>query len=367
MPPSKSTNTIKSKGEVKGKVEVKGKSNIKSKSAVTPKGSDNVTVRKSKTTTPKKKSESGETVNASRQDSPRVSTNELELSTAATAEAEELTRKMKELVSGGRTPLKASPSTLEMWSQAEKETKENKPYVMSVSEKKPSISYDKRRESPEVLESGVVGGENTDDKKTICVDKVDSNEVERTEDIDVEESGQTVDTNNSVEEQQQPVSLTLPSSSPTSSLSKGKNTSSDGDSEKLVYKENPVVKASSRPDNVLEVETTDVGYDDDDNNNGDVDSRKAKTGKSSKRDSTIWTSSNKTKHLGKNFNEIMGLVPVTPRPTDLITLTILIGIPVFLFVFFFSALGYGIAVFRFLSNHPDLGAYGFIMAFFIGA
>jgi hypothetical protein len=222
MPPSKSTNTIKSKGEVKGKVEVKGKSNIKSKSAVTPKGSDNVTVRKSKTTTPKKKSESGETVNASRQDSPRVSTNELELSTAATAEAEELTRKMKELVSGGRTPLKASPSTLEMWSQAEKETKENKPYVMSVSEKKPSISYDKRRESPELLESGVVGGENTDDKKNICVDKVNSNEVERTEEIDdVEKSGQTVDTNNSVEEEQQPVSLTLPpSSSPTSSLPK---------------------------------------------------------------------------------------------------------------------------------------------------
>jgi len=130
------------------------------------------------------------------------------------------------------------------------------------------------------------------------------------------------------------------------------------DTEQLVFKENPAAKIPNSPkgkQDILEIEKFD------DRSAQDKEKRRQTRG------STIWNTDNKTKHLSKNFNEMMGLVPVTPRKSDLIILTILLATPVFLFVIGFSGMGYGIAVFRFLSNNPNYGSYGFVMAFFIGS
>jgi hypothetical protein len=135
----------------------------------------------------------------------------------------------------------------------------------------------------------------------------------------------------------------------------GKSTptkSQSQDKEQLVFKDNPAAYPKRE---VLEVETFD-------------DRASASNRKMSKtRGSTIWTTDNKAKHLSKNFNEIMGIVPVTPRKSDLISLIVLLAIPVFLFILGFSGVGYGIRVFRFLSQNPNYGSYGFVMAFFIGS
>ena len=81
--------------------------------------------------------------------------------------------------------------------------------------------------------------------------------------------------------------------------------------------------------------------------------------------STLWTSNNKTKHMTKEFNRALSLAPVTPRPKDLVILTVLLSVPVFLFVVAFSGMGYGIATYRFLSKNADFGSAGLGIAAFI--
>jgi len=86
----------------------------------------------------------------------------------------------------------------------------------------------------------------------------------------------------------------------------------------------------------------------------------------SHRSSTIWNTKEPSKHIKREFNKRMNLVPVTPKPKDLVLLTLALGLPTFFFLLGFSAMAYGIPVYKFLATNADYGAGGIGVAIFIG-